>query len=260
MTLDRIEINGVLVGYSPSQEMVPGQAYAFVSETIVDDGGDGSDTRMTYSQYLAQSVPCFVSGTLLETADGLLPIDWIGVGDRVRTADHGWQTVRWRGHREFRYAPNMPNPIEIAPNALGPGAPSEVLRLSPQHRIVLDGPQIQLLFGEEEVFVAAKHLLHLKGISAIRPDPDLAYHHLLFDQHEVLFSSAVRLESLFLGANAQTMDMLPSPEISPEMRLGHRQTARMCLTGREARLIAPEVKADIQVRPTTLHSRFRPAA
>lgn len=187
----------------------------------------------------AVSVPCFLSGTLVMTEDGLMPIDWVGVGDRVMTADHGLQTVRWRGHREFRYAPEMPAPIEIAAGALGPDTPRDVLRVAPQHRIAMGGAECELHFAEAEVFVAAEHLLGLPGVTAIAPDLDHAYHQLLFDRHEVLISDGVQIESLFLG---EALDfLLPAlPDgLIRSMADGHAQTARMALDAVEAVILAP---------------------
>ncbi len=242
ITIDRIEIDGQLIGYSPSQPLEPGVTYTYIGGDDIDNSlasQNGADTRLTYSEYQAQSVPCFVSGTMLDTAEGPMPVDWIGVGDRVRTLDRGWQVVRWRGDRAFRAAPDMPAPIEIAPGALGPGAPREVLRLSPQHRIMVSGPICELYFGTPEVFVAARHLLHWPGIRQVQPDPDHAYYHLLLDHHEVLFSDGITLESLFLGAEVEALCPAPPAVLQIACRHGHTETARLSLTAHQARVLLP---------------------
>lgn len=255
--IDRIEIEGVHVGYSPSRELDPGVTYQFLNQTDIDNapGGDfNADNRLTYSEYQAQSVSCFLSGTMLETEDGLMPIDWIGVGDRVRTLDHGWQTVRWRGHREFRYSPNMPRPIEIAKDAFGTGQPVEPIRVSPQHRVLLGGWETALFFGEAEVFVAAKHLTHLPGVTSFAPEPDHAYHHLLFDRHEVLMSDGILLESLFLGENITRMPTLPNLRLRAHLAADHGRIARRCLTALESRVLSAAIAVPVplpQAEPQT---------
>ncbi|MEX3015871.1 Hint domain-containing protein [Gymnodinialimonas hymeniacidonis] len=240
--IDRIEIDGELIGYSPSQELTPGVSYTYVGGSDIDNapGGDSSaDNRMTYSQYQAQSVPCFVSGTLLLTRDGMTPVDWISVGDEVWTLDHGWQPVRWHGLRPFDDGPDLPRPVEIQPGALGSGTPAEVVRLSPQHRVLLCNAACELFFGANEVLVAAKHLLHWPGVTEVALDADYAYHHLLFDRHEVVAARNFALESLYLGDQIRILRPAPPWWMSRALAEGHARTARRCLTAREARTLRP---------------------
>ena len=257
--VDHLEIGGQLVGYATSQEVAPGDVYTINFTNEVDDGDDnaGVDNRTTYSSYEAQSVPCFLSGTLLMTDEGLMPIDWIAAGDKVMTLDRGLQTVRWRGHREFRYSPDMPAPIEIAAHALGPDHPREAIRVSPQHRIVISGPTCELFFGEEEVLVAAKHLLGLPGVTEFVPDLDHAYHHLLFDQHEVLISDGLHMESLFLADVDVALTPALTQSLAHTLAPGHAQTARRCLKAFEALLIELPHK---RTRATETPIRARTAA
>ncbi len=242
ITIDRIEMDGVLIGYSPSQPLTPGMTYSYVDGNDVDNSlasQDGADTRLTYSQYQAQSVPCFVSGTMLLTRDGMTPVDWIGVGDDVWTQDHGWQKVRWRDLRHFEEGPHFPTPVEIAAGALGPGSPARAIRVSPQHRVVLSGPICVLHFGVEQVLVAAKHLLHWPGVNEVSMEADHAYQHLLFDRHEVLMSEGVATESLYLGEQIEVLRPGPPILMRRALAVGHRQTARLCLSAREARVLPP---------------------
>ncbi len=93
--LDVLEINGVVVGYVPGAPLQPGVVYRVVNEqNVVGNGPANSepteDSRIGHEYYQKNSVPCFLSGTMLMTQDGLRPIDWIGIGDRVMTADHGF--------------------------------------------------------------------------------------------------------------------------------------------------------------------------
>ncbi len=132
----------------------------------------------------------------------------------------------------------MPAPIEIAAGALGPDCPAEALCVSPQHRILISGAVCELHFGEHEVLVAAKHLLGLPGVGVLVPDLDHAYHHLLFDRHEVLISDGVALESLFLADDV--LGLLPAlpASLAKALMAGHAQTARRCLLAYEATILA----------------------
>ncbi|WP_224814388.1 Hint domain-containing protein [Hasllibacter sp. MH4015] len=243
----RVEINGVHVGDLVNTPLEPGVVYTFsysynVGAPRSDDPNTSEnearpDTRTAYEDF--QDVPCFVSGTRLMTQDGMQPVERIGVGDALWTLDRGWQKVRWRGLRPFEDHAGFPAPIEIRPGALGPGSPARRLRVSPQHRILLAHPACTLLFGAAEVFVAARHLLGWPGVSEVRPGGGDAYHHLLFERHEVLFCDGVATESLYLGDRTPLLRPGPPETLRRALADGHRQTARLCLTAREARALRP---------------------
>lgn len=91
-------------------------------------------------------------------------------------------------------------PFRIAKGTLGNGLPTEDIYLSPMHRVLTSGTQINLLFAENEALAAAKFFLHLDGISQTNPR-HVRYYHLLFDDHEVVQSAGVWTESLFVGQN-----------------------------------------------------------
>ncbi|SLN34383.1 Hint domain-containing protein [Pseudooctadecabacter jejudonensis] len=139
--------------------------------------------------------PCFVAGTLIETEDGPVAVEDIKVGQNVRTADHGLQPVRWHGSwRVVGHGTHAP--IRFATGAIGNARP---LLLSPQHMVLLSGWRAELLFGEDEVLVAACHLVNHDTI-ARAPARDVVYHHLMFETHEVIFSQGVPTESFCPGS------------------------------------------------------------
>lgn len=55
------------------------------------------------------------------------------------------------------------------------------------------------MFGTDEISVPAKKLLGYPGVETIEDDQPVTYYHLLFDQHELLCSSGMWSESLYLG-------------------------------------------------------------
>ena len=149
--------------------------------------------------------PCFAAGTRITTETGPLPIESLGVGDRVQTRDHGIQKIRWIGRatldRKMLSKARFTRPIRIKRGALGRNLPKRDLYLSPMHRVLSFGPQINLLFAENEAFAAAKFLTPLEGVSQQNPK-SVTYYHLLFDRHEVIQSEGVWTESLYLGENS----------------------------------------------------------
>ena len=138
--------------------------------------------------------PCFTAGTWIDTPDGVALVEDLQVGDLVLTQDNGPQPVRWIGKRTVSgrgaYAP-----VLFKAGAIGN---SRDLRVSPQHRMVLQGWRAELYFGEDAVLCAAINLLN---DSSILKDPceNVEYIHLMFDQHEIIFAEGAPSESFLVG-------------------------------------------------------------
>ncbi|WP_313137170.1 Hint domain-containing protein [Paracoccus jeotgali] len=190
------------------------------------------------------TAPCFATGTLIATANGMRAVETLVAGDLVRTRDRGLRPVAWAGGRhlparELDAAPHL-RPILIRAGALGPGLPAHDLNVSPQHRVLIHSKIAARLVGQAEALVAAKHLTGLPGIAVLNPGGGIGYHHLLFDRHELVWSNGCWTESLFTGP--QAMAALGSAArreiraILPQLFDGTAPTgARQFLTGREGR-------------------------
>lgn len=185
--------------------------------------------------------PCFVAGTLIETANGPRAVQDITVGDLVMTLDNGLQPVRWHGRRTVQADGKMA-PIRFAPGAIGN---DRELLVSPQHRMLITGWRAELFFGEDEVLVAATHLVNGDTINRVRMR-QVSYHHLMFDHHEVIFAQDVPTESFYPGDMILDGDPELCEEISalfPEMMnrpSAAMETARCVLRGNEARVLGGE--------------------
>lgn len=155
----------------------------------------------------AAIIICFGRGTMIATERGEVAIEDLRIGDRVMTRDAGAQPVRWIGATGVSAArlDLMPNlrPIRIHAGALGDGMPSRDLVVSPQHRVLVRSRIARRMFDQDEVLVAAKHLLGLDGIEVAHDLPEVEYFHLLLDQHHILTSNGAETESLFLGPEAR---------------------------------------------------------
>ncbi len=109
--------------------------------------------------------------------------------------------------------------------------------------MLFHGYRAELLFGESEVLVTARHLVD--GIDVVRQSGgQVTYLHLMFDQHEVIFANGAATESFhpgqeaIAGVDAQARDELFS--IFPELRSDPAQfgpTARLCLRQFECDLL-----------------------
>ena len=183
------------------------------TNTIVVDQGI---TGPTHASGEITDVPCFVAGTQVETARGPVSVENLKLTDQILTYDRGHQSMRWIGacrlsHAELLAHPNL-RPILIRADALGPGYPRRDLTVSPQHRILVSSAIAMRMFDRKEVLVPAKKLLSLDGVTVIHDNPDgVEYWHMLFDQHEIIWSNGTPTESMFTGPEALKA-------VSPESR------------------------------------------
>jgi serralysin len=189
-------------------------------------------------------IPCFTPGTMIDTPTGPRPVESLLPGDLVLTRDCGAQPIRWVGRRDLSRGDLLRNtalrPVVLAAGVLGPGLPNRDMMVSPQHRILFDGPRCQLLFGETEVLVPALQLCGRSGVG--RSAAATAYIHLMFDCHQIIRSDGVWTESFQPGDNslgaidADQRDELLA--LFPQLvRAGAYPAAHASLRSHEARVL-----------------------
>lgn len=191
-------------------------------------------------------IPCFTPGTKITTQRGEVLVEDLGVDDMVLTRDNGLQPLRWVGKRELSLAdlivkPTL-RPVEIKAGALGHGLPLRDMKVSPQHRMLIEGPRAEMLFGDAEVLVAATHLKSLAGVEE-KLTAGVTYIHLLFDRHEIIcadgawtesFQPAMRMLNGMEEAQRTEIALL-FPEIAAEKF--DFPAARLSLKAHEARVL-----------------------
>ncbi len=182
-----------------SQGGVTQDVWGFATDIPLQDGVTYikvSGSNFGNSNY-ADFITCFGPDTLIETADGPRNVTEINPGDLVWTLNNGLQPVQWVGHTSVPGTGAFA-PVVFAPGSIGNDAE---LVVSQQHRILLENDAAELLFGEKQVLVAAKHLCGMKGV-ALRPQASIDYTHLMFDQHQIIRSNGSLTESFFLTENS----------------------------------------------------------
>ncbi|MGR3250195.1 MAG: Hint domain-containing protein [Paracoccus sp. (in: a-proteobacteria)] len=192
------------------------------------------------------NVTCFCRDTRILTPSGEIAVQDLSTGDMVITVDAGPQPIRWIGHRslsadDLHARPNL-RPIRIPAGALGGGYPKDNLVVSPQHRILIRSRIARRMFGEDEVLVAAKHLVGTGAISPLKTYAPVEYWHLMFDRHQLVFSEGAVTESLFVGqetmkgiapaALREILDLFPALQEAPFL------PARTFVSGRMGRTLA----------------------
>jgi hypothetical protein len=204
--------------------------------TYTIDNGTNTDIGVVN----VSSIPCFVAGTLIATPDGQRPVETLCLGDMVVTKDDGPQPLRWMGSRTVEAQDNFA-PIRIRANTFGQ---HDELLVSPEHRVLIRDSVAELLFGEQEVLVAAKDLVNDRSVTR-RVGGQVTYVHLMFDRHQVVYSEGLATESFLPGPQTTKsferaiVDEICTlfPEIDPDTGLGYSPAARRVLKHFEAKLL-----------------------
>lgn len=185
--------------------------------------------------------PCFVAGTLILTPDGERLIEELEEGDEVVTVSGRSRRILWTEGRHipvfaFERDPEL-RPIRIAAGAIGN---SRDLIVSPQHKVLLTGAYVEIYFGETEVLAPAKGLLSGDRIHYCDVDSGVIYHHILLEQHDVLWANGVPAESLYLGNQMSEPVLRELSVLLPQFdRFRSEQSfSHPVLSVREARILA----------------------
>jgi hypothetical protein len=184
-----VRINGTNVGLSGPTLPQPGQVFT------VDTVSDGVDTP--YDQ-----IPCFADGTMIRTPNGEVAVESLKAGDLVATVDAGLKPlVRVMScHLSARALKARRNLRPIVFQAGSVGNARE-MRLSPQHRLLASGWMAELHFGEPQVLIPARACVNGTTVTVERPTRDVRYFHLLFEDHQLVYSDGAITESLYPGHN-----------------------------------------------------------
>ncbi len=235
--------------------------FRIVGETLDADGNSTSGTiefldapggavtgSMTFTE-IEQIIPCFTPGTRIATPKGERRVEDLEIGDKVITRDHGAQVIRWVGKRDMSALKLSENPhlqpVLIPQGALGKGLPERDMLVSPNHRVMISTPEVDLHFNQAEVLVPAKHLVESGIAVQTICATGTSYIHFMFDNHEVVLSDGAWTESFQPGelalngideaARAEIFELFPELE-QPEGREAYG-SARLSLKKHEARLL-----------------------
>lgn len=190
-TMFRVELQGgTLHGYTFLGDTPPPfGTYTITSTFNVGDHTAGNGPRFDYPDFIPA---CFVRGSMIETDRGAVAIEELQAGDMVRTLDHGFQPIRWIGSSKAWARGNMA-PIRLAKGAMGN---TRDLLVSPKHRMLLQGWQLEMLFDSREALVTADSLLNDSTITRAEGGV-VEYFHMMFDRHQIVFAEGCPSESFY---------------------------------------------------------------
>lgn len=212
-------------------------SFTYAVQTV---DGSGNELQNDVGFVTVDTIPCFVAGTLIATPEGERMVEELVAGDLVMTRDAGPQPLRWTGRRTVKAVDKFA-PIRIEKNTFGT---HQTLWLSPQHRVLINDVWAELLFGEPEVLVAAKELVNDKSVRRIEGGT-VDYVHLLFDDHQVIFSEGLATESFLPGPQTtsvfeqELIDEICAifPELNAQTGDGYSPSARRSLKAFEAKVL-----------------------
>ncbi|MCF2871672.1 Hint domain-containing protein [Octadecabacter sp. G9-8] len=261
-TLQVTHINGNAVFAGDTITLATGQSVKLLADGTFDitTDSDFETTSFTYEVeskdgagnvletdvgfVTVETIPCFVAGSMIDTVDGPRAVEGLTAGDMVMTRDDGPQPLRWIGKRSVPATGKMA-PICIGKNALGQHG--EVM-VSPLHRVLVKDVLAELMFGEDEVLIAAKDLVNDKSIRSVEGG-DVEYVHLMFDRHQVIYAEGLASESFLPGPQttksfeAEIIEEITTifPELNVNTGEGYGPAARPLLKRYEAEALRRRV-------------------
>lgn len=139
--------------------------------------------------------PGLLPATRILTPKGPRPAAELRAGDLVSTADAGPQPLIWSDGLVLP-ALGSDRPVRLLAPFFGQGAD---LVIHSRHRVLVSGPEVEYLFGRDEVLVEARHLVD--GRTAVWAGAGVLtrYHGLALERHHLLIADGARVESHFLG-------------------------------------------------------------
>ena len=143
----------------------------------------------------AVPLPGIATGACIATPDGPRAIETLAPGMLVETVSRGPQPIRWIGRTE-PLARGHTAPIEMRAPYFGLTGDICVAR---NQRILLSGPDIEYLFGEDHVLARAGDLVNGRSARLTMTQATRVYHQVLLDDHDCLIAGRYRMESVLLG-------------------------------------------------------------
>lgn len=141
----------------------------------------------------------FLSGTMIDTPSGPVPIDRLRLGDMVTTAARGAQSVRWITQRTVP-ALGAFAPVKLRAPFFGL---SRDVTVAPNHMLSVGGAEAEYLVGHDDVMIEARQLVSGPGAARGHFRGLVTYYHLLLDAHDCVMSDGLWSETLYVGQLAR---------------------------------------------------------
>ncbi|WP_248606221.1 Hint domain-containing protein [Limimaricola hongkongensis] len=160
--------------------------------------------RVPAAPIFEQAVAALAHGAQIPTERGLVAVEDLLPGDRVKTVDRGFRTLLWRGATTLvagvpGQSPEMGRLTRISADALGIARPMHDLVLGPMAHLVRQGAAIERLTGRRAAAIPARDLIDGIGVVELTPPSAVQVFHLGFERHERILANGVEIESYHPG-------------------------------------------------------------
>ena len=136
--------------------------------------------------HLAARTKGIAAGTVVATADGYLPVDFLSPGDRVVTR-HGMRVIRAIQVQRFTGPA-----VRIGASALGHDRPEQDLTLPCDTLVLLRDWRAQAIYGQDQALVPVERLVD--GEFVVPENViGLRLYELLFDAPQIVYAEGVEL-------------------------------------------------------------------
>lgn len=113
----------------------------------------GNELRVRHNKVGVTARTGIGAGSLISTARGIIPVEQLLSGDRVITRDGAARLIRVSRHLHEGAL------VRISPSSLGHGRPDTALLLCPDQAVLMRDWRAKVIYGADEVLVAAKRLV-----------------------------------------------------------------------------------------------------
>lgn len=136
---------------------------------------------------MSLDVQGMVAGTMVLTADGALPVEYLAAGDRIVTRS-GLRVLRGVAVQVVRRAAL----VRIGADTLGVGRPEGDVLVSAGQPVLIRDWRAQAMFGVPQAMIEARRLVDGHLIRA-QSKTDVQVHLLQFDRSEVIYAGGLEL-------------------------------------------------------------------
>lgn len=151
-------------------------------------------------------MPSMTPDTPIATPFGYKAISSLKRGDTVITSTGETVPVL---HRVSRTVPARGCFRPIRLRAPFFGLQQDII-VSPTQRLVLNGSEVEYLFGQESVLVELRHLIGEPSVKQVFDHPTVTYEQLVLPEHQAVIAAGSAAESLYLGRIRRKKTLLAS--------------------------------------------------
>ena len=181
--------------------------------------------------------PSLLPETPIATPDGYRAVGTLRRGDTILTPEGVVVPVLHRMDRDVP-ARGLNRPVRLRAPFFGL---KQDIIVAPDQRLVIQGSEVEYLFGQEAVLVPARHLAGASAAVASSRPGTIRYSQILLPEHEALDAAGTAAESLYVGRIRRKPDLLAASrlaDLDPVFLPDHGKSLYPVLRAYDAQVLA----------------------